>query len=150
MEQLFNDMRQHLADTLGSRLALVAEDCGQLDAVEDGTKEQYGVAFPCALIAMPEVEWTALKAAAGQRGRATLTVRLAFACADSGAAPGGTDGGAADTDARLELAADVNAAINGWTFEGCERAMLRTRSRQYSRKGGVKVYEVAYSTAVGG
>lgn len=183
MEQLFNDMRQHLTTQLGSRLAQITEDCGQLDAVENGTAEQYPLSFPCVLISMPEVEWSALKTDE-PRGRATLTVKVAFECAaeatgnaqtvatqggmagkDGGSdsegiartqgEPGKTaaEDGRSDSEGtaiteRLKLAAEVNASLNGWIFEGCGRPLRRTHSHQYSRRGEIKVYEVTYATVV--
>lgn len=130
-------MQQHLASRLAGRLALIDEDCGQLEAVaEKDEAGQYGVPFPCVLISPVEVEWTAPKSLP-QRGRATLTVRLACDATDS-----------ATTAHRLQLAADVHAAIHGWTFEGCNGPMRRTHSRQFSRKGGIKVYETTYVAPV--
>lgn len=104
MEQLFNDMRQHLTTRLGSRLAQITEDCGQLDTAANGTAGQYPLSFPCVLISMPEVEWSALKTDE-QRGRATLTVKVAFQCgaeaagkAQAAATQGGMTGESGEAD----------------------------------------------------
>lgn len=142
MEQLFNDMQQHIATRLGDAVALVVEDCGQLEAVENGTVAGYEVDFPCVLISMAEIEWKPLKAE-GQRGYATLNVRLAFDCSGEPA-----EEAVAGAQARMRLESQLNAAIDGWTFEGCSRPVCRTHSRQLTRKGGIKVYETVYTTTV--
>ena len=78
MEQLFNDLRQQIAGTMGDTVSLIDEDYGQLDALKNGG-EQYPVTFPCILLSPLETAWSNQKDN-WQHGHCTLSVRLAFDC----------------------------------------------------------------------
>lgn len=141
MEQLFNDLQNQIALKLGSKLSLIDEDYGQLEALQNG-EEQYPVTFPCVLTSMPAIEWRSLKSGP-QAGKLTLTVRLAFDC--HAAAPGTPQQAAS---ARMSLSGELDGCINGWKFEGTDRDMVRRRTQCYSLPGGIRVYEHTYETEV--
>lgn len=143
MEQLFNDLQQHIALKMGSSVSLIDEDCGQLEALVNGD-DQYPVTFPCVLIGAPEVKWDTLKNYL-QKGNLTLTVRLAFDCYDDTHYGSTQEHHAAE---RLHAASLLNSCLHGWQFEGCAQVMIRAFSRQFSLPGGIKVYEFQYGTIV--
>ena len=80
MEHFFNDLHQQIAGKMGDAIALIDEDCGQLEALANG-EDQYPVTFPCVLIGIPQTVWENVKNGL-QHGKTTLTVRLAFDCYD--------------------------------------------------------------------
>lgn len=80
MEHFFNDLQQQIAGKMGDAIALIDEDCGQLEALANG-EDQYPVTFPCVLIGIPQTVWENVKNGL-QHGKTTLTVRLAFDCYD--------------------------------------------------------------------
>lgn len=143
MEQLLNDLQNQIAEKMGDALSLIDEDYGQLEALANG-EDQYPVTFPCVLISTPEVEWNNLSGST-QRGKLTLTVRLAFDCYDD------THHGSMqeqEAAGRWRQAKLLNSYIHGWKVDGCTQPMIRTHSRQYSLPGGIKVYEHQYTTVV--
>lgn len=142
-EQFFNDLQMQVKQHLGDAVSLIDEDCGQLQALQEG-KDQYPVTFPCVLISPAEVQWDNLKMNL-QHGRATVIVRLAIDCYDDTHLGSGQESAAA---ARMALADKLNAGLHGWRFDGCNTVLIRRTSRQYSLPGGIKVYETQYSTIV--
>ena len=70
MEQLFNDLRQQIAGTMGDTVSLIDEDYGQLDALKNGG-EQYPVTFPCILLSPLETSTWPSTATAMPRKRST-------------------------------------------------------------------------------
>lgn len=143
MEQLFNDIQQQIADKMGDTVSLIDEDCGQLEALQNG-EDQYPVTFPCVLIGIPETLWDTLKGNL-QHGKTTVTVRLAFDCYDDTHYGSTQEQHAAE---RMALAQRLNNALHGWRFDGCATVLIRRASRQFSLPGGIKVYEVEYTTTV--
>ncbi|MBD9094845.1 MAG: hypothetical protein EGQ20_20305 [Bacteroides oleiciplenus] len=143
MEQLFNDIQQQIADKMGDTVSLIDEDCGQLEALQNG-EDQYPVTFPCVLIGIPETLWDTLKGNL-QHGKTTVTVRLAFDCYDDTHYGSTQEQHAAE---RMALAQRLNSALHGWRFDGCATVLIRHASRQFSLPGGIKVYEVEYTTTV--
>ena len=120
MEQLFNDIQQQIATKMGDTITLIDEDCGQLEALANG-EDQYPVTFPCVLIGIPETIWETMKSGI-QHGKTTLTVRLAFG--------------------------RLNSYLHCWRFDECATVLIRRTSRQFSQPGGIKVYEMEYTTTV--
>ena len=91
---------------------------------------------------IPETVWGNLKADT-QRGEPTLSVRLAFDCGVQPPADGST---AVERAAqRYQLVKRLNDAVQGWGFEGCRSAAVRTKSVQTAAPGGIKVYEQQYA-----
>ena len=143
MEQLIYDLMTTIGTEMADTVRTIDEDCGQLEAVQTD-EDQYPVAFPCVLIGTPDVQWESLKGGA-QRGRASLTVRMAFDCYDDTHLYSGTEQAAAE---RLHTASRLNRLLHGRVPDGCCSPLLRRRSRQYSLPHGIKVYEAEYSVGV--
>lgn len=141
MEQLFNDIQKQIAEKMSDTVSLIDEDYGQLEALING-EDQYPVTFPCVLISIPETIWENLKGNL-QHGKTTVTVRLAFDCYDDTHYGSTQEQHAAE---RMHLAARLNRALHGWRFDGCATVLVRRASRQFSLPGGIKVYEMEYTT----
>lgn len=143
MEQLFNDIQKQIAEKMSDTVSLIDEDYGQLEAFING-EDQYPVTFPCVLISIPETIWENLKGNL-QHGKTTVTVRLAFDCYDDTHYGSTQEQHAAE---RMRLASRLNSALHGWRFDGCATVLVRRASRQFSLPGGIKVYEMEYTTTV--
>lgn len=143
MEQLFNDIQKQIAEKMGDTVSLIDEDCGQLEALING-EDQYPVTFPCVLISIPETIWENLKGNL-QHGKTTVTVRLAFDCYDDTHYGSTQEQHAAE---RMRLASRLNSALHGWQFDGCATVLVRRATRQFSLPGGIKVYEMEYTTTI--
>lgn len=143
MEQLMNDLLRQIADKMGNLVQVVDEDYGQLDALKNG-EETYAVTFPCVLVGVPETNWESLNADT-QRGLLTISVRLAVNCGVQ--IPEGSSA-AEQAAQRNGWVEELNDAVQGWQFDGCQSAARRTRSVQTAMPGNVKVYEQQYDITV--
>lgn len=139
MEELFNDIQQHIADGMPV-LSLVDENYGQLQTDED----TYPVTFPCVLIDAPVIEWENLNNRS-QNGRCTITVTLAIDCYDDTHFGSGTEGKVAE---RQRLASELNGLLHLQKPQGATGPMIRKKSRNYNLPGGVKAYEMVYEVMV--
>jgi hypothetical protein len=142
MTTFLSELIAHIALTMGYDVRLVDEDCGQLEALQYG-EDQYPVTFPCVMVGTPETEWKTFKSD-GQRGKAVLSVRIAFDCYDDTHYGSGGQEAAAE---RARIVHKLNMMIQGW---GCASsgAMNRLRSRGVALPKGVKVYETVYEVNV--
>ena len=143
MEQLILLLLQHIANEF-SNLSFVAEDCGQLETQEDG----YPVTFPCVLIGNTDIDWQDLdEGGNSQRGTGTISVRLAIDCYDDVHVGSMQEASIAE---RLQMADDIHKAVQGIEFEECENVwpLSRTKSRDYTLPGNIKVYESIYRFTV--
>lgn len=138
-----NDLLRHIADKVGSLVALTDEDYGQLDALKNG-ESTYPVAFPCVLVSVSRATWESLNANT-QRGQLTVSVRLA---ADCRPAAGAEDTAAQRAAQRQRLVHQLNEAVQGWYFEGTAAPATRTQSTQEALPGYIKVYGQEYAVTV--
>ncbi len=143
MEQLFNDLQQQIDRHVGGTVTLIDEDCGQLQALQNG-EDQYPVTFPCVLISIPETIWDTMKTGM-QHGKTTLTVLLAFDCYDDTHYGSTQEQHVAE---RMALASKLNSCLHGHRFAGCATVLIRRTSRQFSGPGCIKVYETEYTTTL--
>jgi len=141
MEQLFNDIQKQIADNF-PELSLIDEDYGQLEAIETA-EDTYPVTFPCVLISIPEVIWTNL-GGGSQRGNASITVRLAMDCYNDTHIGSGTEDKAEE---RKTFATSIHRKLQGFR-SGDTSPLIRTKSNDYSRPHGIKVYETLYACVV--
>lgn len=144
MEQLMNDLLRQIAEKMGNLVEVVDEDYGQLDAMKNG-EPAYPVTFPCVLVGVPETTWDSLSAGT-QRGWLILSVRLAFDCGVQLSVAGDTV--SERVAQRYQLVSRLNEAVQGWCFEGCQSAAVRTKSVQTAEQGNIKVYELQYAVTV--
>jgi hypothetical protein len=138
MAALLNEMKQHIAQSMGEDVHWVDEDYGQLEALQYG-EDQYPVQFPCVLIGTPETEWQSMKTTV-QRGKGVLSVRIAFDCYDD-TFYGSKQESA--TEERARIVQRLNTVIHGWRFDNSS-PLVRRRSRGLALPKGIKVYETVY------
>jgi hypothetical protein len=141
MEQLFNDIQNHIAGHF-SELSLIDEDYGQLEAIETA-EDTYPVTFPCVLISVIETEWENL-GGGSQRGKSSITIRLAIDCYYDTHLSSGTSGKAAE---RKAFATRIHRKLQGFKSGTCS-PLVRRKSNDYSRPHGIKVYETLYQCTI--
>ncbi len=115
------------------------EDYGQLEFTD--TDDSYPVTFPCALIGAADTDWEELTGDA-QRGRASVTVRLAVDCYHDSHYSSGTYEAVRQ---RHQLAARLHKALRHFKPAVNATAMVRTRQSESTRPGGIKVIDFTFA-----
>lgn len=138
MEEVYINILERLSSEL-PELSYIDEDYGQLETPE--TEDHYPVTFPCALIAEPDTEWEELTGDR-QRGRSSITVRLAMDCYDDSHASSGSYTSVAT---RHSLASRLHRALRHFCPAAAATGLVRTHSRGYSLPGGIKVVELTFA-----
>lgn len=143
MEQLFVDIQKRIAENILEIGERVDEDYGQLDDLEGN----YPIAYPCVLITAPEASWRNMTSnnSMAQVGEVQLSVFLCIDCYDDTHYSSTTANKIAE---RQQLAGRVHQLLQGYVPQGCRQQLSRTYSRNYTRSGGIKVYEQGYSVQV--
>ncbi len=142
MESLLLHLISHIKASIPA-LAMVDEDCGQLENIDNADIDRYPLTFPAVLIDTPEVEWQN-EANLAQLGTAKVNVRLLIDCYDDTHYASGTVEAIAE---RAKLVATLHSAIQGFRPVG-EGVMVRTASKFYTFNHGIKVYDSVYTVAV--
>lgn len=144
MESLISELITLIASAMPA-LALVDEDYGQLENIDDSDDERqmYPIAFPCVLIDAPETEWSNL-ASGVQKGGCTIRVRLCIDCYDDTHYGSDTTSRIAERNA---LRHELHAVLQNFRPDD-DGALIRTASRFYTFNHGIKVYELTYKTTV--
>lgn len=144
MEHFFNDLQQQIAGKMGDAIALIDEDCGQLEALANG-EDQYPVTFPCVLIGHSPnrlgecEERSPARKDDSHRPAGFRLLRRHPLWQHAGTARGRTP----HAGKAFKL-----LSARGWRFDGCDTVLIRRTSRQFSLPGGIKVYETEYITTV--
>lgn len=139
MEQFLLLLLRHIA-LMHPELAVVAEDCGQLETQED----TYPITFPCVLVGNTDIQWNdSDEGFSSQQGTATVTVRLVIDCYDDVHINSGQEESIAE---RYRLASSIHRSIQGLDFPELPDIypLSRNHSRDYSLPGNIKVYESSY------
>lgn len=140
MEELYINIIKQIAAEV-PELSLIDEDYGQLEtSAED---DAYPVT-PCVLIGNDEIEWEDLTGDT-QRGRASLTVRLAIDCYHDTHYTSGTYDHVRE---RRRLLRKVYRALYRFRAAANASALTRVRSRGYSMLHGIKVSEMTFAFRV--
>lgn len=140
MEELLIALLERISSKV-PEISLVDEDCGQLEAQVSADGDCYPLTYPCVLVGNAETVWTNISPGV-QKGGVELTVRLAIDCYDD------THIGSGTTDriaARQQLSAKVYKALQGFRLNRLMSPMTRTKSRDYTLEGNIKVYEKVFS-----
>ena len=144
MESLISELISLIASAMPV-LALVDEDYGQLENIDDADDERqmYPISFPCVLIDAPETEWSNL-APGIQKGTCTVRLRLCVDCYDDTHYGSDTTSRIAERNA---LRHELHAVLQNFRPDD-DGALIRTTSRFYTFNHGIKVYELTYKTTV--
>lgn len=118
----------------------IDEDYGQLESEED----TYPVTFPCVLVGNVGVDWEDIGAGV-QKGRGRFTVRLAFDCYDDTHVGSGTEDKVME---RKRLNRKLYISLHGYRPHREMGPVKRVKSQDYSRPGGIKVYDTDFSFTI--
>lgn len=138
MDEVFINIMSRIGAAM-PELSLIDEDYGQLEmAAEDDT---YPVTYPCVLIGNAEAGWEDLTGDS-QRGRATLTVRLAIDCYHDTHYTSGTYEHVRE---HYELLHKLYKQLRKFRPADGTTALTRTQSREITLPHGIKVYEMTFA-----
>lgn len=142
MEELLENLICLFLDEM-PELKVIDEDFGQLEMIDDDTRDTYPLTFPALLIEAPQTEWSNVLGL-HQKGLATIRARLIIDCYD-------------DTHARSEtvekirereaMRKKVHELLQGHRI-GTDSSLIRTGSRFFTWNHGIKVYEQTYTIEV--
>ena len=138
MEEIFIAIMERIAEKM-PELSYIDEDCGQLEAGDE--EDRYPVTFPCVLIGNTESDWNDLGYGV-QKSESFITTRLAVDCYDDTHYASGTYDKVRE---RQLKAKELYKALQGFTCTEDCTPLVRTKSRDYTLPGNIKVYETVYS-----
>lgn len=121
----------------------VDEDYGQLEMIDETTRESYPLTFPAVLIDAPDTTWSNVSGK-DQTGTCTVRVRLIIDCYDDTHYRSGTVDKIKERD---DLRKRLHVLLQGRRITE-EGELIRTNSRFYTANHGIKVYESTYTVAV--
>lgn len=121
----------------------VDEDYGQLEMIDETTRESYPLTFPAVLIDAPDTTWSNVRGK-DQTGTCTVRVRLIIDCYDDTHYRSGTVDKIKERD---DLRKRLHVLLQGRRITE-EGELIRTNSRFYTENHGIKVYESTYTVAV--
>ena len=139
MECLLEDLINHIGQNM-SDLEVVDEDYGQLEMLDQESRDSYPLTFPAVLIDASTVEWSNT-GGLNQKGTATIRVRLIIDCYDDTHRHSGTTHLIALREAKRR---ELHKLLQGYRT-GEDTALMRTNSRFYTANHGIKVYESTYT-----
>lgn len=85
MESIIYKIIRHLHQEM-PELATIDEDYGQLENLTDERSDMYPLSFPAVLVENTDIQWSDISGR-GQKGEATIRVRLIIDCYDDTHAP---------------------------------------------------------------
>ena len=142
MEALLTNLIHLIADGMPD-LEVVDEDYGQLEMLDQESRDHYPLTFPAVLVDAASVEWSNL-GELNQKGTVTVRVRLIIDCYDD------THYGSGTTHLialREEKRHELHKLLQGHRI-GEDTALMRTNSRFYTANHGIKVYESSYTGTI--
>lgn len=125
-------------------LSLVDEDYGQLEALDEADRDTYPLTYPAVLIDLEGVDWEQLEGDT-QFGTLRLRARLILDCYDDTHSTSGT---LARITERAALRAEMHALLEGFRVTPEASGLVRTESRFWTQRHGIKVYQESYSARV--
>ncbi len=138
MEEIFIAIMERIAEKM-PELSYIDEDCGQLEAGDE--EDRYPVTFPCVLIGNTESDWNDIGYGV-QKSESFITTRLAVDCYDDTHYASGTYDKVRE---RQLKAKELYKALQGFTCTEDCTPLVRTKSRDYTLPGNIKVYETVYA-----
>ena len=142
MESIIYKIIRHLHQEM-PELATIDEDYGQLENLTDERSDMYPLSFPAVLVENTDIQWSDISGR-GQKGEATIRVRLIIDCYDD------THAGCQTEDA-VQQREDMRSRLH-WILQGFrpmdDGSLVRHSSRFFTFKHGIKVYETTYASVV--
>lgn len=138
LENLINHISSHMPE-----LMVVDEDYGQVEMLDDETKETYPLTYPAVLIDTSETAWSNI-GPNSQKGQCTVRVRLVIDCYDDTHAGSGTT---YKIQEREELRRKVHTLLQGHRIDN-EQALTRISSRTNTGNHLIKIYDQVYTVTI--
>lgn len=143
MESILENIISRIGEGM-PELKTVDEDYGQLEFIDQESRDTYPLTFPAVLIDAPDTQWSNMQGLS-QKGTATVRARLIIDCYDDTHYTSGTT---AKISEREGLRRKLHLLLQGYRpGEGCA-ALVRTSSRFYTFNHGLKVYEATYTATI--
>ena len=143
MEEVLEDLIKLVGEAF-PHLKTVDEDYGQLEMLDDDSRDTYPLTFPAVLIDAPETSWTGV-GGLDQRGTCRVRVRLVLDCYDDTHWRSGTVEAIRE---RERMRRDLHVLLQGHRVGEDGQALVRVSNRFYTWNHGIKVYESTYETGV--
>lgn len=143
MESILENIISRIGEGM-PELKTVDEDYGQLEFIDQESRDTYPLTFPAVLIDAPDTQWTNIQGLS-QKGTATVRARLILDCYDDTHYTSGTLDRIAD---RERMRRKLHLLLQGYRPGGCAAALMRASSRFYTFNHGIKVYEATYTATV--
>lgn len=141
MEHILENLVNYIGEQMPD-MKTVDEDYGQLEIIDETTRESYPLTFPAVLIDAAETSWSNVLGLS-QEGVCTVRVRLIIDCYDDTHYRSGTVEKIKERDA---IRRRLHLLVQGHEIEGS--TLIRTNSRFYTANHGIKVYESTYTVKV--
>ena len=142
MECLLEDLINHIGQNMPD-LEVVDEDYGQLEMLDQESRDHYPLTFPAVLIDASSVEWSNI-GGLNQKGTATVRVRLIIDCYDDTHAECGTQYA---VEEREDMRSRLHTILQGFRPVD-DGVLIRKRSKFFTWYHGIKVYEMTYACVV--
>lgn len=142
MESILEDLVRLIGGSMPV-MKVVDEDYGQLEFIDQESRDTYPLTFPAVLIDAPDVSWSNI-GGLSQKGVATVRVRLIIDCYDDTHYTSGT---VEKIAGRERIRRQLHELLQGHRV-GEHSALIRTSSRFYTFNHGIKVYESTYTLEV--
>lgn len=142
MEYILEELVKYIADSMPF-LSTVDEDYGQLEMLDQDSRDTYPLAFPAVLIDAPEASWSNL-AGRSQIGTVSVRTRLLIDCYDDTHSTSQTTERISE---REIMRRKLHLLLQGHCICG-SAPLSRTSSRFYTGNHGIKVYEMTYTSEI--
>lgn len=142
MEYILENLVKHIGSNM-TDIRLVDEDYGQLEMLDDESRDTYPLVFPSILVNAAETQWTN-DGALNQRGVCTVKAKLIIDCYDDTHYKSGTIEAILK---RNEIRKRMHIMLQGHRI-GENQSLIRSSSRFYTFNHGIKVYEETYTVMV--
>lgn len=146
MEQLLTAIIDRLqTNALEIGLSYIDEEYGQVDILDDDTRDTYPVTFPAVLVDCQGESWNQL-GNHQQKGDATINVNIYLDCYDDTHAYSGTIEKVAE---RMALVRSVTELLQEWRpLPNVSGVLKRTNTQTSTNNHGIKLYQVTFTTPV--
>lgn len=144
MEELLTSIIDRLTSMQASLgLSYIDEEYGQVDMLDDESRDSYPVTFPAVTVDLRGASWKDLSTKM-QQADAEIAVNVYIDCYDDTHYGSGTIAKVTD---RMALVRKVTEAVQGWHPSNCSRSLTRVSSTAETNNHGIKRYQITFSAS---